>query len=113
MKKLIVIIGACVALGGCVTAQKNYTFYRADGRSIQKSASLQKDLMVDATICQGETQRAAVGAPVVYWRGLAGAIAADMTIQRQRAALDDIARGCMAQRGYFVKEAPLGSPPFV
>lgn len=110
MKSVISASLACLFITGCVSAQKdNYTFSRLDGRKIKTNTGLQKQLLVDATICQGETQKVAAGAAPVYYQGLVGAIAAEQVLSQRRAALDDVARGCMAGRGYMVQKTPPGS----
>lgn len=53
-------------------------------------------------MCIGEVQKSAVGAPIIYYQGLAGAITASMIQNQQQAALIDILKGCMAGKGYVM-----------
>lgn len=99
--QLIIAMG--LALGGCATApQDPLVFIRTDGQQIRGNAALSQQAQVDATICAGQTQQSAVGMPIVYTGGgLAGAIEGAAINGQRQGALGDVARGCMAQKGYL------------
>ena len=67
--------GLAALVAGCAAASQNMTWIRGDGRAVLGDAVLMRRFDVDRTICFGE---------------------------RQKAAVDAIARGCMAQRGYLL-----------
>lgn len=97
------VIGA-VMLTSCQTAtsQEQYIFVRTDGQRGSGSPQLQQQFELDKTICTGEVQKSAVGAPIIYYQGLAGAISASMIQSQQGRAMVDIMKGCMAQKGYVL-----------
>jgi hypothetical protein len=45
----------------------------------------------------------------IYYRGIGGAIDAAIIQQQRQALLEDVAKGCMAQRGY--KAVPVPQSP--
>src|SRR5215468_5468952 len=67
--------GLAVLVAGCAAASQNMTWVRGDGQTMLGDAVLMRRFDVDRTICFGE---------------------------RQKAAVDATARGCMAQRGYLL-----------
>jgi hypothetical protein len=75
---------------------------RTDGRSVSSTPELAKQYELDAAICKGEMQKAGLSAGTNYYNGLVPAIAEE---QRRGGAMSDVARGCMAQRGYLHVEA--------
>jgi hypothetical protein len=74
MSRFRYALGLAAVLAGC-TASQNMTWIRGDGQAMLGAAVLMRQFDVDRTICFGEQQKAAV---------------------------DAIARGCMAQRGYLL-----------
>lgn len=95
MKRLVcVFLG--LGLAACQSTQQNYTWVRADGRAVSP-----QQFELDKTICLGETQKSAVGMAPVYYHGIGGAIDAAILENQRGAALQDVGRGCMAQRGYL------------
>ena len=80
MKLYIVAVAAAfMALAGCQTVpQEQYIWIRTDGQRGAGHPKLQNEFEVDKTECIGEVQKSATGAPVIYYRGLAGAIDAAM-----------------------------------
>lgn len=90
-------------MAGCQTAQQEeFLWVRTDGQVVTGNPALQARGELDRTICFGEVQKAAAGAPVVYYRGLAGAITAAAITNSQQRAYVDIMKGCMAERGYVL-----------
>ena len=67
--------GLAALVAGCAAASQNMAWVRGDGQAMLGDAVLMRRFDVDRTICFGE---------------------------RQEAAVDAIARGCMAQRGYLL-----------
>lgn len=103
MKFRIAFIASVVALGGCQTVpDEQYIFVRVDGKRLADDPSYGPKFELDRTICIGEVQRSAVGAPIIYYQGLAGAITASMIQNQQQAALVDVLKGCMAGKGYVL-----------
>lgn len=101
--RVLVVLGLCAAVGGCETSGDNMMWVRHDGAT---SAAAARQFQIDQTICIGEVQRAAAGAPIIYYQGMAGALGA-ISIQMQYQQLyKDIMRGCMAQRGYALIPNP-------
>lgn len=105
LKKALAI--ACVQLiaAGCQsTAQKyeDHLWVRTDGRPTSEDAALRAQGELDLTVCIGEVQKSAVGAPPIYYQGVAGAVSASIIADQRMAAYVDILKGCMAQRGYVL-----------
>jgi hypothetical protein len=117
MKILLALAGlvACLLpLGACVSTQQNQPrmgFTRGDGRLISADEKLRKQFLMDWAICKADTDKVALTVPPVYWRGIGGMISASVVQQKQVAALVDIAKGCMAQRGYVYGPVPDGAIP--
>jgi hypothetical protein len=81
MVRLALALSFMVLLGGCVTAQSsNLTWYRPDGRLNQAQFQL------DLAACEGKVNQFQVINP-----------------QAPHDYLDNIMRGCMAERGYDLK----------
>ena len=74
MSRFRYALGLAALLAGCAASQ-NMTWIRGDGQAMLGDAVLMRQFDVDRTICFG---------------------------QQQKAAVDAIARGCMAQRGYLL-----------
>ena len=92
-----------LTLVGCQTAsQESLIWVRTDGLRSADNPSFAAKHEVDKTICIGEVQKSAAGAPIIYYQGLAGAISASMIQNQQQRASLDIMKGCMAQRGYVL-----------
>ena len=93
-----------VFLTGCATPPPPDPpiWLRLDGKSSRSDPVLAQQFETDRTICLGQAQQSAVGAPIIYYSGLAGAINASMIQQGRQSALLDVAKGCMAQRGYVL-----------
>jgi pectin methylesterase-like acyl-CoA thioesterase len=97
-----IIVGAS-ALAGCQTVpQEQYIWVRTDGQRGAGNPALQQQYQIDRTICFGEVQKSAAGAPVIYYQGLAGAIDAAIIQNQHQQAYLDIMKGCMAQKGYVL-----------
>lgn len=103
--KLHFAIVACAAviLPSCQTAPTNQIWLRTDGRSQVGNPHLMQQFEIDRTVCVGETQKSAVGAPVVYTDGSIGStVSAAMVAGQKSDALTDVMKGCMAQKGYVM-----------
>lgn len=101
-----------LVLAGCqTTPEEQYIFVRTDGKRLADDPSFGPKFELDRTVCIGEVQRSAVGAPIIYYQGLAGAITASMIQNQQQAALVDILKGCMAGKGYMM--VPMSQAPAV
>ena len=74
---------------------------RIDGQSVRDNPTLEQQFVLDGTICKGETQKSAVGMAPIYYRGIAGAINAGIIESQRQDALVDVAKGCMAEKGYI------------
>ena len=98
-----ILLGFLVVLAGCATVpQDPLIFIRTDGQEIRGNTALTQQAQVDSTICAGQTQQSAVGMPIVYTgTGLAGALEGAAVNSQRQSALGDVARGCMAQKGYI------------
>jgi hypothetical protein len=105
MLRVFALLVAVAALGACQSSPPQYEdhlWVRTDGRPMSEDAVLKAQGELDLTICVGEVQKSAVGAPIIYYQGLAGAISAAMIADQRQAAMIDILRGCMAGRGYVL-----------
>ncbi len=96
MLRSLMIVLAFAGLAGCAT-QQEMVWVRTDGQSGKANPVLTQQFRVDQTICQGDLQKANMSATPIYSPGLIGAIGDDITRGQQDR---DVARGCMAQRGY-------------
>lgn len=101
-KNLFALFGALVLTACQTTSDEQYVFVRVDGKRLADDPSYSARFDIDKTICIGEVQRSAVGAPIIYYQGLAGAITASMVQNQQQAALVDVLKGCMAGKGYVL-----------
>ncbi|ANV23051.1 hypothetical protein BA939_03295 [Rhizobium sp. S41] len=103
--KFMVAAAFCAGvLSGCQTApQEEMIWLRTDGQSQVGNPHLLQQYEIDKTICMGEAQKSAVGAPMVYSNGsFASEVNASIVRNQQGNALQDVAKGCMAQRGYLL-----------
>ena len=93
---------ALFLISGCATVpQEKLVFIRTDGQQIRGNAALEQQGEIDKTVCVGQTQQSALGMPIVYTGGgLAGALEAGAISGQRQASLTDVAKGCMAQKGY-------------
>lgn len=111
-----VALAVCVATAGCqTTPQEAMIWVRTDGHRLADNPTYSTQFQVDKTVCVGEVQKSAAGAPVIYYRGLAGAIDASIIQQQHQTAYADIMKGCMAGKGYVlvpVSQAPAVSANF-
>lgn len=96
------IIAATLVSGCQTTPTDSMIFVRTDGRRLAEDPSFGPQFELDKTICIGEVQKSAVGAPIIYYQGLAGAINASMIQSQQGRAMLDIMKGCMASKGYVL-----------
>ncbi|MBB3289914.1 MULTISPECIES: hypothetical protein [unclassified Rhizobium] len=104
-KSFLVLVCASIALTACQTAspQDDTVYVRTDGISQVGRPDLQQQFQIDSTVCIGEAQKAAVGAPIVYSNGsLLSEISAASVNQQKSNALNDVVKGCMAQKGYIL-----------
>lgn len=107
MRRIVWLALLVSALSGCQTQaqQEQYLWVRTDGRSGAKDPALQAQYEIDRTVCFGEVQKSAAGAPVIYYSGLEGAITAAMMQSQYTKVYIDIMKGCMAGRGYLMVPA--------
>jgi hypothetical protein len=94
--KLGAVCGLALALAGCQSTQN--VWLRTDGRRATSSPQLSQQFDLDATVCQGERQKASMSGVQLNSGGLMGVAEA---MERGQAA-DDVTKGCMAQRGYLL-----------
>jgi hypothetical protein len=94
------VSAAAIFVSSCATAPP-MLWLRTDGQSTADNPILQQQFLVDRTICIGEMQKANVSGVVVANGSLAGAVAA----QNRANAVDDVLRGCMAEKGYVLVQA--------
>lgn len=94
---------AALVLAGCATTPPvEMMWVRTDGERMTGNPALEAQFEVDGAVCRGRMASSQAGMPVVYHNGsLAGAFDAAATQATQRAALEDVGRGCMAERGYL------------
>jgi hypothetical protein len=95
MRKTILILAA-VSLVGCAQQPKQ-VFIRTDGQSIKGNAALEHQYQIDATVCEGDMQKANMSG-TQFCRGavdcaVAGAVRGEQAMT--------VGKGCMAQRGYM------------
>lgn len=91
------------------TPPEQLVFIRTDGQTTAGNEALEQQGLIDRTICQGQTQQSAVGAPIVYYQGVGGAIDAAIIQNQRQGALSEVAKGCMAQKGYI--QVPVSQAP--
>lgn len=110
MRKFTVLSVLCLVTGACASAPaEQLVFIRTDGQSTAGNPALEQQGLIDRTICAGQTQQSAIGAPIVYYQGIGGAIDAAVIQGQRQGALSDVARGCMAQKGYI--QVPISQAP--
>lgn len=73
-------------------------YIRADGQRPSQSPVVHQQFEMDATMCQGEMQKANLSGVTFTGGGIAGAIAAS----QRSDAVGQVARGCMAEKGYVL-----------
>lgn len=91
------IAAICVALGGCAAAPK-MLWVRTDGQPVRENPVLLQQAELDKTICTGERSKAALSGVTFTGGGIAGAVAA----QQRTMGADQVAQGCMAEKGYIL-----------
>ncbi|MUZ72947.1 hypothetical protein GOZ90_09655 [Agrobacterium vitis] len=102
-RSVVVALSGILFLCACQTVDQNQIWLRTDGKSQTENPTLYQQFDIDRTICVGETQKSAVGAPVVYSNGsLASGVNAAVIRGQQNSALNDVLKGCMAQKGYVL-----------
>mgnify|MGYP001759981283 FL=1 len=101
---ILLLTAAAGLLVGCQTMPAdNMIWLRTDGQSQAGNPHLAQQFQIDSTVCKGETQKSAVGAPIVYSNGsIASEVSAAVTSSQQGNALNDVLKGCMAQKGYML-----------
>lgn len=94
-------LGLALTLAGCQTTPTDpLVWVRTDGQRASGNPALEQQYQIDSTICLGQRQQSAANMDPVYYRGLVGAMQADMIQNQRTAGLDQVIEGCMAQRGY-------------
>lgn len=102
MRYLAALTGLAILVGCQTTPAEEYIWVRTDGQRAADNPTFAAQHELDRTVCYGDVQKSAAGAPVIYYQGLSGAISASMIAdQRQRGYLD-IMKGCMAGKGYVL-----------
>lgn len=104
-KRFLALVCASIALTACqtTTPADDTVYMRTDGVSQVGRPDLMQKFEIDKTVCLGETQKVAVGAPVVYSNGtILSELSAAGVNQQKSDALNDVLKGCMAQRGYIL-----------
>lgn len=91
---------AALTLAGCASGPA-MVYVRTDGRPIA-TPELNQQFEVDRTVCTGQRSGSAVSAPYDYSSGLGNQIVNSM---ERSGNLDNVMRGCMAQRGYLLRAA--------
>ncbi len=84
-------------LASCAQPTK-MLWVRIDGQRVSTNPVLLQQAEVDKTICLGERQKAGLSGVTVASGGIAGAIA----MQERTQAADQVAAGCMAEKGYLM-----------
>ncbi len=97
MRKFAIAASSIIWLAGCAPAVNNI-WVRTDGQPVRNNAALEQQYAIDAEICKGEAQKANLSAGTNYYRGLVAAVAEDV---RRDNVMVDVAKGCMASRGYL------------
>ncbi|EXL08584.1 hypothetical protein BG46_01530 [Brucella anthropi] len=102
--RFAILLAVGTVLTACQTMPNdNMIWLRTDGQSQVGNPHLAQQFQIDSTVCKGETQKSAVGAPVVYSNGsIASEVSAAVVSGQQGAALNDVLKGCMAQKGYML-----------
>lgn len=102
LKFAAVAMGMAAVTGCQTTNMQNMIWVRTDGQRGTGNPALSRQFELDRTVCVGEVQKSAVGAPLIYYQGLGGAISAAMIQDQNTRALIDIMKGCMATKGYVL-----------
>jgi hypothetical protein len=97
MRNLISLVGALalVSCAGQAPAPVKMLWLRADG---QDDPVLARQFETDRTVCMGERRKANVTVVPIASGGVAGVIAT----QERPETVDDVAKGCMAEKGYLL-----------
>jgi hypothetical protein len=96
MLRVLYLLFSSVTLVGCAHQQPPMVWIRLDGQKATGDPVLTQQFETDRTICLGKTQQANLSGVAVYQGGIYGAIAASERAQ----AVDAVAKGCMAEKGY-------------
>jgi hypothetical protein len=96
MRSALVLITA-LSLLGCA-AQPKQTFIRTDGQTSKVNPAVVQQFEIDKTVCEGETQKANLSG-ASYCSGVVGCAAEGAS---RGNAMQAVAKGCMAQRGYVL-----------
>jgi hypothetical protein len=95
--RTISLVLAALCLVGCAEQPKQ-VFIRTDGQAIRNNAVLTHQFEIDKTICAGDTQKANMSG-TQFCRGAMECAMADIARGEQ---MKDVAKGCMAQKGYVM-----------
>lgn len=100
MKNIVILALLMAGLSACVSHQPEVTheFVRTDGRDFTINAALAQQERIDATICTGEVNKAKASMPSTYSPSVFEEV--NMEINQSQ-ALDAVASGCMAEKGYL------------
>jgi len=91
------LAGLALGVGACATGPRNIAV-RTDGQAMRGNAALEQQYAIDAEICKGDAQKANLSAGTNYYGGLVANISEDI---RRGHVITDVAKGCMAGRGYL------------
>jgi hypothetical protein len=89
----VAVIACALALAACTTAANDMVWGRLDGRLISQDPALKQQFDVDFTVCRGEVAKA-------------DAAANDVPLSRRQHIADDVEAGCMAAKGYSLRQRP-------
>lgn len=92
-----IMIGTAALLVACATAEPT-RWVRTDGKLVSENASLTQQFEIDKQVCIGEMSKANLSG-TQFCRG-----AVDCAVQSQNRGdgVMEVAKGCMAQRGYLL-----------
>jgi hypothetical protein len=95
------VAGLVVSACQSVPAPEPEVWIRTDGQRGTGNPVLEQQFEIDKAVCVGQTQQTRVGMVPIYYGGMGGSIGAVVIEAQRSAALMDVAKGCMAQRGYL------------
>jgi len=103
--RIVAVAALALGLDGCAAAPPPdpMVLIRTDGQKIGGNLSLEQQLKIDTTVCEGSAAQSQSNMQPIYTNGSLGSEIGASIIRSQRDdTLMSVAKGCFAQKGYVL-----------